>query len=157
MRASLFAVLLSLLALTCVIVSTNSLMTAQSEHNPQTPAEYWLFLSAEAKREYVHGYLSGFERGKRSACYFYAEKTTPYLPHESVPVEKLPSSVCQQSLPQFTESQNYQVYVDAMTRYYEKYPRDRQGGASQILEQMATPPGTMDIDVIHAKLGGGNK
>ena len=141
MRAGPIAVFLPLLTLTCVIIAAQGLMRAQSEHNPQTPAEYWLFLTAEAKREYVHGYLSGFERGKRSACYFYAEKITPYLPHESVPVEKLPSSVCQQSLPQFAESQNYRLYVDAITRYYEKYPWDRQGGTPQILEQMATPPG----------------
>jgi hypothetical protein len=152
MRVSPFATFLSSVALTCVIISTQAWMTAQSEHNPQTPAEYWLFLSAEAKREYVHGYLFGFERGKRSACYFYAERITPYVPHESVPVEKLPEVVCLHSLPEFTESQNYEVYVDAITRYYKKYPSDRQGGVPLILDQMATPPGTTDIDAIHAKL-----
>lgn len=152
MRISPLPRFLSLVTLTCVITSTHAWMTAESEHGPQTPAEYWLFLSAEAKREYVHGYLFGFEGGKRSACYFYAEKITPYLPHEPVPPEKLPSSVCQQSLPQFTESQNYDVYVDAITRYYKKYPLDRQGGVPLILDEMATPPGTMDIDVIHSKL-----
>lgn len=150
MRISPFAVLPSLLTLTCVIISTRWI-PAQSEHNPQNEAEYWLLLSTEARTEYVHGYLSGFERGKRSACYFHAEKITPYLPHESVPVERLPEVVCLHSLPDFTEPY-YGVYVDTITRYYKKYPRDRQGGASQVLEQMATPPGTMDIDVIHAKL-----
>lgn len=95
-----------------------------------------------------------FGKGKRSACYFYAEKITPYLPHESVPVEKLPESVCLHSLPEFTESQHYDVYVDTITRYFKKYPRDRQGAASLILERMATPPGIMDIDVIHTALGG---
>jgi hypothetical protein len=74
-----------------------------------------------------------------------------------VPIEKLPESVCLHSLPEFAESQHYDVYVDAITRYYRKYPRDRQGAATQILEQMATPPGTMDIDVIHTKLGGGDR
>ena len=151
MRVSLFAMLLSVVALTCVIMSAHARMTAQSEQTPQTEAEYWLFLSAEAKREYVHGYLSGFERGKRSACYFQAEKITPYLPHEAVPVEKLPEVVCLHSLPEFTEPY-YSVYVDTITRYYKKYPRDRQGGISQILQQMATPLGTMDIDVIHSKV-----
>jgi len=151
MRVSPFAVFLSLLTLTCVIISAQARMTAQSEHDPQNPAEFWLFLSDEAKREYVHGYLNGFWEGKRSACYFHAEKITPYLPHEAVPVEKLPEVVCLHSLPEFAEPY-YGVYVDSITRYYQKYPRDRQGAASQILQQMATPPGTMDIDVIHAKL-----
>jgi hypothetical protein len=152
MRISLLPTFLFVVTLTCVIISTQAWMTAQSEHSPQTPAEYWLSLSAEAKREYVHGYLFGFDRGKRSACYFYAEKITPYLSHESLPPEKLPSSVCQQSLPRFTESQNYDVYVDAITSYYKKYPLDRQGGVPLILDEMATPPGTTDIDVIHSKL-----
>ena len=151
MRVSLFAMFLSLATLTCMTMSTQAGMTTQSEQAPQTEAEYWLCLSAEAKREYVHGYLSGFERGKRSACYFHAEKITPYLPHEAVPVEKLPEVVCRHSLPEFTEPY-YGGYVDTITRYYKKYPRDRQGGISQILQQMATPPGTMDIDVIHAKI-----
>jgi hypothetical protein len=151
MRVSLFAMFLSLVTLACVILTTQARMIAQNEQTPQTEAEYWLFLSAEAKREYVHGYLSGFERGKRSACYFHAEKITPYLPHEAVPVEKLPEVVCLHSLPEFTEPY-YAVYVDTITRYYQKYPRDRQGGISQILEKMANPPGTTDIDTIHAKV-----
>ena len=134
-----------------------SASSVKGERAPRNPAEYWLSLSEEARSEYVHGYLFGFERGKHSACYFYAEKITPYLPHEPVPIEKLPESVCLHGLPQLTESQNYDVYVDAITRYYRKYPRDRQGGASQILEQMGTPPGIMDIDLIHDKLGGGDK
>jgi len=151
MRFGLFAMFVSLATFACVVFSTQALMTAQSEQAPQTEAEYWLLLSAEAKREYVHGYLSGFERGKRSACYFHAEKITPYLPHEAVSVEKLPEVVCLHSLPEFAEPY-YGVYVDTITRYYQKYPRDRQGGISQILQQMATPPGTMDIDAIHANV-----
>jgi hypothetical protein len=150
MRISPFVVFLSLVTVTCIIIPTQAWV--QSKHVPQTSAERWLSLSDEAKSEYVHGYLFGFERGKRSACYFYAEKITPYLPHESIPPEKLPSSVCQQSLPQFTESQNYDVYVDAITRYYKKYPLDRLGGVPLILDQIATPPGTMDIDLIHSRL-----
>jgi len=108
-------------------------------------------LECGGKKEYVHGYLSGFERGKRSACYFHAEKITPYLSHEAVPVEKLPEVACLHSLPEFAEPY-YGLYVDTITRYYQKYPRDRQGGISQILQQMATPPGTMDIDAIHANV-----
>ena len=151
MRVILFTVFVSLATFAPVIMSTQAEMTAQSEQVPQTEAEYWLLLSASAKREYVHGYLSGFERGKRSACYLHAEKITPNLPHEAVPVEKLPEVVCQHSLPEFTE-RYYGVYVDTITRYYQKYPRDRQGGISQILQQMATPPGRMDIDGIHANV-----
>ncbi len=60
MRVTPFAILVFLVTLTCVIISTQAWMTAQSERDPQNPAEYWLFLSAEAKREYVHGYLDGF-------------------------------------------------------------------------------------------------
>ncbi len=157
MRASPFSMLVSLVTLMCAIITSQSWTTAQSERDPQNPAEYWLLLSTEAKREYVHGYLHGFWEGKRSACYFYAEKITPYLPHESVPVEKLPESVCLHSLPEFAESQHYDVYVDTITRYFKKYPRDRQGAVSQVLEQMAAPPGIMDIDALHAKLGPGGK
>lgn len=124
----------------------------RSDQEPQNPAEYWLFLSAEAKREYVHGYLSGFYEGKRAACHFYEEQITPYLPHEAVPPEKLPVHICMSTLPEFTASSHYQVYADTITKYFKKYPRDRQAAAATILERMATPPGLSDIDKIHAQL-----
>jgi len=130
-----------------------SASTAKEEREPQSPAEQWLFLSAEAKLEYVHGYLFGYERGRRNGCYLYEEKITPYLPHEAVPPEKLPAYVCLSSLPEFTEPY-LQVYVDTITKYYKKYPHDRQAGVPSILDEMAVPPGLTDIDQIHKKLDG---
>jgi uncharacterized protein YecT (DUF1311 family) len=131
-----------------------SASTVKEERAPQNPAEQWLFLSAEARSEYVHGYLFGFQRGKRSGCYLYEEKITPYLPHEAVLPEKLPAQVCLHSLPEFTQPY-FQVYVDTITKYYKKYPHDRQAGVPNILDEMAVPPGLADIDQIHMKLDGG--
>ena len=156
MRVGPLALFLSLATLTGVIISTETSMTAQGDHIPQTPAEQWLSLSAEAKSEYVHGYLLGFERGKRSGCYFYEEKIAPYLPHKSVPPEKLPAYVCLHTLPDFTQPYS-QVYVDTITRYYNKYPHDREAGVPNIIDEMAVPPGLFDIDRIHAKLDGNDR
>jgi hypothetical protein len=64
MRISSFA-FLSVVTLTCAIISTQTWMTAQSERDPQTPAEYWLLLSAEAKREYV-AWLSPWFLGRQA-------------------------------------------------------------------------------------------
>jgi uncharacterized protein YecT (DUF1311 family) len=131
-----------------------SASSVKGERVPQNSAEQWLFLSAEARSEYVHGYLFGFQRGKRSGCYLYEEKITPYLPHEPVSPEKLPTQVCLRSLPDFTQPY-FQVYVDTITKYYRKYPNDREAGVPNILDEMAVPPGLTDIDQIHAKLDGG--
>jgi hypothetical protein len=117
----------------------------RAEKVPQTPAEEWLSWSPEAKMRYVHGYLKGFERGKRVACYWHeareASSTGPYLP----------AGTCINNLPQFTEPYQH-VYVEAITNYFRKYPNDRQAGWSSILDELASPP-NLTIDKIHAKLG----
>lgn len=133
----------------CLVVVAGA-STAGANASPETPAEEWLSWSAEAKIAYVRGYLHGFERGERDACYFYEEKMPTNSP---VPVEKLPQRVCLDSLPEFTESDHYQVYVDTITSYFTKYPRDREGGLPLIMDLLATPPGLKNIDQIHAKLG----
>jgi len=125
-------------------------LKANAKEPPQTEAELWLSWSAESKSAYVWGYLHGFERGKRDACYFYEEKMPTNSP---VPVEKLPRRVCLDSLPEFTEIGRYQVYVDTITNYYRKYPRDREGGLPLIMDLLATPPGLKNADEIHAQLG----
>jgi len=116
----------------------------QAEKVPETPGEEWLSWSPEAKMRYVHGYLDGFERGKRVACYWHEEKeassTGPYLPAGS----------CVNSLPEFTEPYQH-VYVEAITNYFTKYPHDRRAGPSIILDELASPPG-LTVDQIHAKL-----
>jgi len=123
----------------------------RAQNEPQNAAELWLSWSPEARLTYVWGYLDGFGRGKHAGCYFYGEKMDQYLPHEGLPPEKLPEFVCTKSLPEFTESTHFQVYVDAITSYYKKYPRDRQAGMSRLLEEMASPPG-LSVDEIHKKL-----
>lgn len=50
MRVGLFATFISLATIACLIFSTQARMTAQSEQAPQSEAEYWLLLSAEAKK-----------------------------------------------------------------------------------------------------------
>jgi hypothetical protein len=122
---------------------------AGSNATPETPAEEWLSWSPESKLAYVRGYLHGFERGERNACYFYEEKMPTNSP---VPVEKLPRRICLDSLPEFTEP-NSQIYVDTITSYFTKYPHDREGGLPLIMDLLATPPGLKNIDQIHAKLG----
>lgn len=116
-----------------------------------TPAEDWTSLSADAKRSYVQGYLSGFRGGKREGCSFYGEKLAACLPHKPLPSGKLPQQVCMTSLPYLVETHD-KAYVDTITNYYTKYPRDREAEVSNILDVMATPPGVTDIDQIHAKL-----
>jgi len=132
----------------CLVVVAGA-STAGANASPETPAEEWLSWSAEAKLAYVRGYLHGFERGERDACYFYEEKMPTNSP---VPVEKLPRRVCLDSLPEFTEP-NSQIYVDTITSYFTKYPHDREGGLPLIMDLLATPPGLKNIDQIHAKLG----
>lgn len=123
--------------------------TAGANVTPETPAEEWLSWSPESKLAYVRGYLHGFERGERDACYFYEEKMPTNSP---VPVEKLPRRICLDGLPEFTEP-NSQIYVDTITSYFTKYPHDREGGLPLIMDLLAAPPGLRNIDQIHAKLG----
>ena len=130
----------------CLVLAAS---TAGTDAPPATPAEEWLSWSAEAKLAYVRGYLHGFERGERNACYFYEEKNPTSSP---VPVEKLPRRVCLDSLPAFTDP-NSQIYVETITSYFTKYPHDREGGLPLIMDLLATPPGLRNIDQIHAKLG----
>jgi hypothetical protein len=121
----------------------------QREGNPATAAELWLSWSNDAREKYVWGFFDGFQDGKRAGCSYYADKITPYMPHESLPPEKLPRSACFNELPSFP--QQSKAYVDAVTSYYKKYPTDRQAGMRQILLQLASPPG-LTIDQIHEKL-----
>jgi hypothetical protein len=136
-----------------VLIAIGLSKMARADRTPQTPAELWLSWSADARAEYVHGYIEGFERGKRDACYFYEEKVPTTKP---VPPEKLPARVCLDNLPDFTEPY-YQVYVDTITNYYTKYPHDREGGLTLILDELAVPPGLKSIDQIHTKLGNDDK
>jgi hypothetical protein len=128
---------------------------AQSGASPQTPAELWQSWSPEARTTYVWGFLSGFERAGSAACSFYDEKMTNYMPHKAVPVEELPRHVCLKSLPQFAKPY-FQTYVDSVTKYYEKYPKDRQAGIPRILLEMASSP-RPTIDEIHAKIDGDSR
>jgi len=143
--------------LVVVFISALSVLTfvlqprvAKGEGEPQTPANLWLSWSAEARENYVWGYLSGFLEGKRAGCSFYADKILRYTPHEPVPPEQLPRQACLSALPDFTEAY-FQKYVETITNYYEKYPNDRQAGMSRILLESASPPG-VTIDQIHEKL-----
>lgn len=120
-----------------------------AESNPQTPAELWFSWSPESKTNYVRGFLHGFEEGKRTGCSFYG-KHTRYS--RSDPREKLPGLVCLDSLPDFTATY-FGTYVETISRYYTKYPNDREAGLPQIISELASPP-ALDVDQIHAKLNG---
>ena len=128
------------------VVASPLLLTfrTRAEKLPQTPAEEWLSWSPDAKMRYVHGYLEGFERGKKVACYWHEKKEAssvgPYLP----------AGTCVNSLPGFTEPYQH-VYVEVITNYFTKYPHDRQAGVPIILDELASPPG-LTVDQIHAKL-----
>lgn len=142
-------------SVTCVFVVASLGAMRQQNGSPVTAAELWLSWSVDAREEYVWGFLDGFQDGKRAGCTYYADKITPYIPHEPRPPEKLPRSACFNELPNFP--QQSKQYVDALTAYYKKYPNDRQAGMRQILSQLASPPG-LTIDEIHMKLtqGDGN-
>jgi len=135
----------------CSLILVWKPKTLRAQDSPQNPAELWLSWSHEARETYVWGYMDGFNRGGHKACYFHAEKITPYLPQKAVPVEDLPEVACNRALPQFTESAHFDVYVAAITEYYKKYPRDRQAGIGRLMEEMASPPG-LSVDKIHKKL-----
>ncbi len=60
------------------------------------------------------------------------------------------------SLPYLVETDE-NTHVDTITNYYTKYPQDQEAEVSNILDEMATPPGLTNIDQIHAKLGGDAK
>jgi hypothetical protein len=142
--------LVALISVSFALILVVNSRTAKGESGPQTPAELWLSWSSDAREEYVWGYLSGFLEGKRAGCSFYADKIMPYTPHKAVPPEELPRQACLNALPDFTEP-HFHKYVDAITSYYTKYPKDRQAGMSRILLESATPPG-LTIDQIHEKL-----
>jgi hypothetical protein len=72
--------------------------------------------------------------------------------NEPVRPEELPRAVCLDALPRYPEP-NVQVYVEAITNYYVKYPNDPKAGPPIILMELASPPG-LTIDQIHAKLTG---
>jgi len=118
------------------------------EHEPQTAAEMWLSWNPETRASYVRGYLSGFQRGKREGCSFRADQIAAQS-QQPLTLDEGPESVCMKALPEFT-APYFQVYVEAITTYYTKYPRDREAGIPQILSQLASPP-SLTIDQIHAK------
>jgi hypothetical protein len=122
---------------------------SQTGTGAKTPAQLWLSWSSEARADYVWGYLSGFEEGKRAGCSFYEKQMTASVQTPALP-EKLPRRVCIESLPVFGE-QYYQTYADAITNYYTNYPNDREAGVPRILSELASPPG-LNIDQIHEKL-----
>ena len=130
-----------------VVIATSRM--ARGGNGSHGPAELWLSWSSEARTTYVWGYLHGFEQGKREGCTFYEDKMKAYM-HEPVTPEKLPRAVCLDALPQYP-APYFQVYVDAITAYFTKYPNDREAGAPRILEELASPPG-LTIDQIHEKL-----
>jgi hypothetical protein len=132
-----------------LLLTFGVLRVVRAEHNPQTPAEEWLSWSAEDRTQYVHRYLEGFERGKKTACYWHEEREA------SSASARMPAGTCINSLPEFTEPY-LQVYVDAVTKYFTKYPHDRQAGWSSILDELASPP-SLTIEQIHAKLGSNPK
>jgi len=136
---------ISLLVVACVF-AWSLLLTfgIRAERAPETPAEEWLSWSPDAKMRYVHGYLEGFERGKRVACYRHEEREA------SSTSASLPAGTCINSLPEFTEPYQH-VYVEAITNYFTKYPHDRRAGPPIILDELASTPG-LTIDQIHAKL-----
>jgi hypothetical protein len=150
--ASVQLLVVALISLSSALIVLDNSGTANGQSAPQTPAELWLSWSSDAREEYVWGFLSGFLEGKRAGCSFYADKMTPYMPHESVPPEKLPRPTCLNALPDFTDTSS-QIYVHEITEYYTKYPRDREAGFSRIMLELASPPG-LTIDQIHAKLTG---
>jgi len=132
-----------------LLLTFGALRVVRVEHHPQTPAEEWLSWSPEARTRYVHGYLEGFDRGKKTACYWHEEREA------SSASARMPAGTCINSLPDFTEPY-LQVYVDTVTKYFTKYPHDRQAGWSSILDELASPP-NLTIDQIHAKLNGDPK
>lgn len=144
---ALFATLVTVIGLGCFFARTSVL---RGEAGPQTPSELWNSWSREAKEEYVLGYVSGFREGKRAACSFYEEKVTQSSMHTVVPVNKPPKANCISETPEF-RALYLQVYVDAITGYYSKYPNDRQAGLPRLMFEMTSPPDAT-IDQIHEKL-----
>ena len=54
------------------------------------------------------------------------------------------------ALPEFRET-DFQVYTDAISDYYTKYPADRQAGMPRVLEELAASH-EINIDQIHDRL-----
>ncbi len=136
---------ISLLVVAFVLVCSLLLTFGiRAEKVPETPAEEWLSWSPDAKMRYVHGYLEGFEWGKRVACYWHEEREA------SSTSASPPAGTCINSLPEFTDPYQH-VYVEALTNYFTKYPHDRRAGRPIILDELASPPG-LTIGQIHAKL-----
>ena len=137
-----------------MLVAVGISQTESTKPGPQSPAELWLSWSSDAKAEYVWGFLSGFTEGKRAGCTFYAGRITPYMPHKPTPPEKLPRQECLNALLHFREP-HFQTYVDVITNYYTKYPRDREAGLARILLEMVSVQ-NLSIDQIHAKIAPGH-
>jgi hypothetical protein len=140
----------TLTTVSLVVIALGAPKVVSGDNAPQTPAEIWSSWSREAREEYVWGYVSGFREGKRAACSFYEEKVTPNMPHKAVPPENLPKAACLTAMPDFT-APYLQAYVDSITDYYAKYPRDRQAGLPRLMLELASPPG-LTVDQIHKKL-----
>ncbi len=121
---------------------------AESEEN--TPAPLWLSWSPDQRSEYVWGFLSGFREGKDVGCTYYEDAISEKIPQEPVSLDKRPRKRCLEGTPDFTEPY-FSSYVESITRYYTKYPRDRQAGMPRLLLEMAIAPGA-SIDQIHTKL-----
>ena len=145
---TLLVVAAGVVAVALLALAITQKCRAQSAEN--TPAALWLSWSSDERVDYVWGFLSGFVEGKRVGCTYYEDAITGKTPSEPIRLDKRPKKICLDGTPDFTEEPS-SIYVEKITKYYTKYPRDRQAGMGRLLLEMAISPG-ISIDQIHAKL-----
>jgi hypothetical protein len=145
----------AVMAASCALIPLGTFGTVRGDSGVGPPAELWLSWSPETRAQYVFGYLSGFQEGNHRGCEFYANEMVVYMPDKVVPFQKLKRQDCHRAMPPGFTRPYFQVYVDAITDYYSKYPQDRHAEIPQVLLELAFSR-DLNIDRIHTKRNGGD-
>lgn len=127
------------LTLTCLpllfLAGCNSHAARVEQGGYEHPGIQWLSWNSTERRNFVFGYIEGFEVGMNQACLaaddlFDKDKVRSFG-HDNVP-STFPSARCRASVDQYSNLKvsvstgpDFKPYIDIITTFYSKYPNGR--------------------------------
>jgi hypothetical protein len=102
----------------------------------------WLQWRHDAREEYVYGFSAGYAGGYESACRVMDEL---WNGPKGLNAENDPLKKCFERETSLSQSADY--YADAVTKFYESYPGDRDIMIEEVLEQLAKG---LTVEQVHA-------
>lgn len=94
--------------------------------------DIWLKWSQAAREAFVYGFSAGYGDGYENSCRLMDELWTG---PKGVDADNDPLRKCFAKETSLQQSADY--YADAVTDFYTRYPRDRDIGIDEVLEQLA--------------------